>query len=293
MSAAVNSRALHQRDAERLRVVRADLVHDERLLVAVEPGTSTAQPPLPNGCADVLTAAAVTPGTRAMLGRSFLEEQHATRRDRDTSARAAAPLSVNTRSGRKPSPTRPTASTVLDHQARADHQHDRQRDRADHEALAKQRLSRATRHAPAAAAKRVDQIAGAGVERRRQTEDHAGRRRDRQREQQHRHIERDLGFVGDRVWRDERQDRRAARHRRAPCQERRPPSPGARSRSATGAPAATGFPRVRLARPFHAAFRRPSTAAGSTRWRRRSTAAIPPRQKAPTSSRGCCSGMSP
>ena len=42
--------------------------------------------------------------------------------------------------------------------------------------------------------------------RRRQSEDHARHRRDRQREQQHGHVDGDLGLVGDRIRRHERQD---------------------------------------------------------------------------------------
>ena len=89
---------LRRRNPERPRIVRADLVHDERLVVTVEPGTSTRQPPLPNGCAAVLTAAAVTPGTRAMLGSS--SSKKSTRRAGSGYLRSGSGTRiVNTRSG--------------------------------------------------------------------------------------------------------------------------------------------------------------------------------------------------
>ena len=95
--------------------------------------------------------------------------------------------------------------------ARAREEHQRQGNLGDDQRLARDGLARSAGKAAAGLAHRIRQVAAGGVQRRRQPADDAGQRRDRQREQQHRRVERDLGFIGNRVRRHERQDRREPR----------------------------------------------------------------------------------
>ena len=97
------------------------------------------------------------------------------------------------------------------HQTGRDEQHQRQRDFGDHERLAKEHLPAAAGHAAARLAERGGDVLRRRVERRREPEDDARGRRHEQREEQDGRVQRDLGLVGNRVWRHEREDRLQSR----------------------------------------------------------------------------------
>ena len=152
-------------------------MHDDRLVVrpsSQAPRRSTRS--CRRGATLVLTAAAVTPGTLAMPRSSSSKKSSAARGIRILALGQRHPERQHAvRLEAEPDPA--DREHAPDHQARADHQHDRQRDGADDQTLAQQRLRAAARHAAAAAAKRVHQIPRARMKSRRQTEDQAGRRR--------------------------------------------------------------------------------------------------------------------
>ena len=97
-----------------------------------------------------------------------------------------------------------------DEEAGSDQQHQRQRHFGDHETLAEKRLTGAAGQAPSRLSHRLRDVASAAVQRRRQAAEHAGQRGQREREDQHRPVQRDFRFVRDGTRRHQRENRRQA-----------------------------------------------------------------------------------
>ena len=105
--------SLEKRNAQRPGVVRADLVHDERLIV----GDRARHLYAPAAVAERVCARIDRRGRHAGDGRDaaqqLVEEEHSTGRFRVSLRSGKGTLRVKTCSGSKPRVTRPTASTLL------------------------------------------------------------------------------------------------------------------------------------------------------------------------------------
>ena len=116
-----------------------------------------------------------------------------------------------------------------------------------------------------ASLQRCQDVASRKMQCRRQAEQQCRRDRNAQREQQHRHVQRDLRFVGDGIRRHHRDDAAQSRGADRHAQQRRRRSPAAGSPPATGGRSGIAARPWRRASPSRAAGTARATAAGWTR----------------------------
>ena len=187
------------------------------MLVSRAPRTSTAAVRLPNGCRYGVDPDARDTGHDFEALQEVLEELARGARVSDIDDSGNGTRIVSTRDVSNPSVDALQGEERANHQTRSDEEHERQRDLADHEALAQQRLATVAAHRAARFAQGTGEARRGGVKRGQQAEDERRQHGDGPREEQHGHVERDLRLVGNGARRHEREERaqRTGREERA------------------------------------------------------------------------------